>query len=126
MKGNNMNTWNTIGRDQTHIRDMEDQSLKGKAICGVRFTYFSAMTEVEEGSRVNCARCLVKVGWAKKVGSHKVENKTVGVQREIGFSETYYELVKPLLRSALRVEFLRKMGDWEIGQAFYTNTENAS
>jgi len=120
-----MNTWNTIGRDQTHIRDMEDQSLFGKAICGVSFKHFSAMTEVEEGSRVNCARCLVKVGWAKKVGSKKVHNETVGVQRSIGYSETYYELVKPLLRSALRIEFLTKMGDYEIGQSFFTNTENA-
>ena len=125
MKGNNMNTWNTIGRDQTHIRDMEDQSLYGKAICGIRFGHFSSMTEVEEGSRVNCARCLVKIGWAKKVGSFKKENEYAGHRVvQIGYSETYYELVKPLLRSALRVEYLRKIGDWEIGQTFYTDTDN--
>lgn len=130
MKGNNMNTWNVISSGINHIRDMKDQSAKGKAICGVRFTYWSAIAgagEVEEGTYVNCARCLVKVGWAKKVGSYKLENSQNGMQREVGYSTTYYELVKELRSSALQVErvgTMTKRSDHTVGTEFLTNTEN--
>lgn len=124
MKGNNINTWNTIGRSTIHIQDMEDQSLFGKAICGTRFGHSASPAESKEGTRVSCARCLVKIGWAKKVGSKKLENETVGVQRSIGYSETYYELVKVLRNAHLRIDHVGKSGDWEVGTFFYTNTDN--
>jgi hypothetical protein len=130
MKGNNMNTWNIIGSGINHIKDMKDQSAKGKAICGVRFTYWSAIAgagEVEEGTLVNCARCLVKVGWAKKVRSYKLENSQSGMQREVGYSTTYYELVKELKNSALtisRAGIRTGRTDHTVGTEFLTNTEN--
>lgn len=49
------------------------------------------------------------------------------MQREVGYSTTYYELVKELGNSALQVDrvgTMTKRSDHELGTEFVTNTEN--
>lgn len=119
-----MNNWTTIGRTTTHLRDLDDESLFGKALCGSRFNHFQPSADVQAGHRVNCARCLVKIGWAKKIGSKKVHNEAKGASKSVGYSETYYELVKDLFNARLGIDLIGVDGDHKAGTLFYTNTEN--
>ena len=118
---NETKKWQTIGFDTTHIKDENDTSLYGKAICGTRFAHFSVIVEVEEGTKVNCARCLVKVGWAKKIGNSGMASE----KKVLGYSETLYELIKDLDNASLKIKSFRNGKTFNpIGTIFSTSTEH--
>tara|TARA_R110002020_G_scaffold44833_4_gene128696 strand:+ start:542 stop:931 length:390 start_codon:yes stop_codon:yes gene_type:complete len=124
---NELNKWETISRGTTHIQDTNFEGLYGKAICGIKFGHRTIQAEVTEGSKVNCPRCLVKVGWAKKTGNFKLDNVVTDDNTRTlsyGFTETYYELVKDLHNSALPVGLDLISDNHKAGFEFNTNTEN--
>ena len=124
---NVLNKWATISRGTTHIQDTNFEGLYGKAICGVKFGHRTIQVEVTEGTQVNCPRCLIKVGWAKKIGSFKLDNEVTDDNTRTlsyGFTETYYELVKDLENSTLPVGLENVSGNHKAGFKFDTNTEN--
>jgi hypothetical protein len=117
--------WNIIGKwGKTHLQAEDDSNfLFGKAMCGVVFQHTTPKREVDAGNLVNCAKCLVKIGWAKVIKRNKINNiKNNFRVGELGYSETHYVLLKPLnanLETSKDYE-----NTFETGTIFWTSTNN--
>lgn len=72
--------------------------LFGKALCGIKFNKGNIVENVMAGTKVNCAKCLIKISWARKID----RRKAVSEKGIIGYTETTYVLLKNLSQSNLK------------------------
>jgi len=101
----------------THlVADDYSEYLFGKALCGIKFQRVNIIQNVLAGTKVNCANCLIKISWAKKIS----KRKAVSEKGVIGYTETTYVLLKNLKQSNLKSNSKQ---DYVSGDTFKTFTD---
>jgi hypothetical protein len=117
--------WNTKSKwGKIHLQADDDSDyLFGKAMCGIVFQHATSNIEVDEGNLVNCAKCLVKINWAKVIKRNKIKNTNNSFRvPELGYSETIYVLLKPLNAGLDTSKYYENTFD--VGTIFWTSTNN--
>ena len=96
----NKTNWKiTRPKYMTHlVADDYSEYLFGKALCGIKFQKGNIIQNVLAGTKVNCANCLIKISWAKKIS----KRKAISEKGIIGYTETTYVLLKNLNESNLK------------------------
>ncbi|MAW27040.1 MAG: hypothetical protein CL498_03505 [Actinobacteria bacterium] len=107
----------TRPKSMTHlIADDYYDYLFGKALCGIKFQKGNTIENVLAGTKVNCANCLIRISWAKKIN----RKKAVSEKGIIGYTETTYMLLKDLKQSNLKSNGKQ---NYVSGETFITFTD---